>query len=143
MKSIGGNTIMNFEDLKNQILNPEDETELFDPIDMQTNKAVGVLASIPILFWLPLVACKDSQYGKFCANQGLILFVLCVVLNFAQPILSKILWYIPILGHILPKLLGIVFGLVEAAGFLFLFISACQGKARKIPFIGKLFHAFN
>ena len=70
---------MNFEDLKNQILNPEDETGSFDPMDMEKNKAVGVLSSIPVLFWLPLVSCKDSPYGKFCANQGLIFFILCTV----------------------------------------------------------------
>lgn len=134
---------MNFEDLKNQILNPEDETQLFDPIDMQTNKAVGILASIPILFWLPLVACRDSQYGRFCANQGLIFFVMGIVLNVIQAIAGKVLWYVPLIGHILPKLLGCVCGILELAVFLLLLISACQGKAKRIPLIGRLFDAFN
>ena len=134
---------MNFEDLKNQILNPEDETGLFDPMDMANNKAVAVLASIPVLFWLPLIACGNSQYGKFCANQGLIFFVMCVVLNVVQTFLGKVLWVIPLVGHILPKLLGGVIGIVELASFLFLLINACQGKAKRIPFIGRIFEAFN
>lgn len=134
---------MDFEDLKNQILHPEDETDLFDPTDMATNKANAIFASFPVLFWIPLVACKDSQYGKFCANQGLILFVLGVVLNVVQTILGKILWMIPFIGNLLLTVLGILIAIIEGSCFLLLLISACQGKARRIPLIGRLFEAFN
>lgn len=134
---------MDFEDLKNQILHPEDETSLFDPTDMATNKATAIFASFPILFWLPLVSCKDSQYGKFCANQGLILFVLGVVLNVAQGILSRILGMIPFIGGILIAVIGLLIAVAEGGSFLLLLISACQGKARRIPLIGRLFEAFN
>ncbi|MDE5792869.1 MAG: hypothetical protein K2H66_05005, partial [Oscillospiraceae bacterium] len=89
------------------------------------------------------VSCKDSPYGKFCANQGLIFFILCTVLNVAQTFLRKIFLVIPFVGHIFPKLLSFVIAVIEFAIFLLLLISACQGKAKRIPFIGRLFEAFN
>ncbi|MDE7122263.1 MAG: hypothetical protein K2O42_08900 [Oscillospiraceae bacterium] len=133
---------MNSDDVIQQIFHPEDETGYFDPVEMQENKAVAVLSSIPLLFWLPLVACQGSSYGRFCANQGLILLAVGIALNVAQGILGTVLRFIPFIGGVVAGLLGLVIGLAELAGFLLLLISACQGKARRIPLIGRLFEAF-
>lgn len=126
---------LNKNDLKNDLTNPEDVTSSFAPDDMNANKLYAMLAAIPILFWLPLVACPASAYGKHCANQGLILLILGVVVS----VVSAIIGIIPILGAII----GWILGLVPFAGFLLLFVSALQGKARKLPIIGNLFTAFN
>ena len=133
---------MNSDDIIQQIFHPEDETNYFDPVDMQSNKAVAVFASIPILFWLPLIASQGSPYGKFCANQGLLLLVVNIALNVAQGILGTILRFIPVIGGIVAGLLGLLVGAAGFAAFLLLLISACQGKARRIPLIGRLFEAF-
>lgn len=124
----------------NQLL--QDKSDMFAPEDMAANKGIGVIASFPILFWIPLVAKPDSAYGKFCANQGLILLVFDIVAAIVITILAKVLGYIPAIGGILAGLLRAAMSLAELAGWLLLFISALQGKARTLPFIGELFTAF-
>lgn len=133
---------MSSDDIIQQIFHPEDETNYFDPADMQSNKAVAVLASIPILFWLPLVAAQGSSYGKFCANQGLLLLVVNIALSVVEGILGTVLGFIPFIGGVIAGLLGLLIGVAGFAAFLLLLISACQGKARRIPLIGRLFEAF-
>lgn len=125
---------MNFDEIINQITHPEDVTDQFYPEDMNANQASGVLASFPMLFWIPLVIAKDSPYGKFCANQGLTLFALDAVAG----IMTAVLGWIPLIGWIV----SLVTGLTTLAVFVFLLVSACQGKARKIPLIGNLIQAF-
>lgn len=134
---------MNSDDMIQQIFHPEDETAYFDPAEIQENKAIAVFASFPILFWLPLVACKDSAYGRFCANQGLLLFAVNITLSIAEGILGTVLGFIPFIGGVIAGLLGLLVGAAGFAAFLLLFISACQGKARRIPLIGRLFEAFH
>lgn len=125
---------MNFENLKEQFLHPQDVSDMFTAEDIEANKVFGALACVPILFWLPLVAAKDSGFAKFYANQGLTLLVLGVVAS----IVTTILAFIPFIGG----LLGTVVGLVPTAGFLFLIINAFQGKARRLPVIGEMIEAF-
>ena len=124
----------------NQLL--QDKSDMFAPEDMAANKGMGVIASFPILFWIPLVAKPDSAYGKFCANQGLILLIFDIVAAIVIAILAKVLGYIPAIGGILAGLLRAAMSLAELGGWLLLFISALQGKARTLPFIGELFTAF-
>lgn len=54
---------------------------MFDKEDVDRNKSMLIVAAIlqiflPGLFFLPLICCKGSEYGKFYANQGLILLIL-------------------------------------------------------------------
>ncbi|MBP0973808.1 MAG: hypothetical protein J5851_07880 [Oscillospiraceae bacterium] len=124
----------------NQLL--QDKSDMFAPEDMAANKGMGVIASFPILFWIPLVAKPDSAYGKFCANQGLILLVFDIVAAIVGVILGKIFGYIPAIGPLIGGLIKAALSLAELGGWLLLFISALQGKARTLPFIGELFTAF-
>jgi hypothetical protein len=41
---------------------------VFDQADIEKNKTMAGLAYL--LFFLPLVACPDSPFGRFHANQG-------------------------------------------------------------------------
>ena len=88
---------MNFDELMEQIKNPIDLTGNFDAADIEKNKIYGILASIPPLFFLPLVAAKDSAYGKFCANQGLTITILSVLAG----AIPAILGFIPFIGGLL------------------------------------------
>ena len=133
---------MKIEELMNQISHPEDVTSSFYPDDIKMNQASGIFASFPVLFWLPLVIAKDSPYGKFCANQGLILFVLNLTLNFAAGILRTVWSHIPLIGGILSLIISLAVFAATTGAFLLLLISACQGKARKIPLIGNMIEAF-
>ncbi len=123
---------MDFNQMKDEIM--QDVNDMFTADDIEGNKGIAALATIPFLFWLPLVAAKESAFAKFYANQGLILLVTNIVLNVASSIISLI----PFLGW----LIGVLIGLVQFAAFLFLLVSALQGKARYLPFVGKLFVAF-
>ena len=136
----------NFDEMKNQItdevVNPKDVNDMFLQDDINNNKIFAALACIPVLFWLPLVAAKESAYARFYANQGLILLIVCVILGVLSAIVGAILGIIPILGAILATIISLVISLVDFAIFLFLFVSALQGKARYIPVIGSMFKIF-
>ena len=125
---------MDMNNLKEQFTNPEDVTDMFSADDIESNKIVAALGTVPFLFWLPLVAAKDSGFGKFYANQGLTLLILGAVAGVASGILAMI----PLIGW----LLSTVVGLIPTAGFLFAFINAIQGKAKRLPVIGGMINAF-
>lgn len=125
---------MNFENLKEQFLHPQDVSDMFTAEDIEKNKVVGALACVPFLFWLPLVAAKESGFAKFYANQGL----LELILSIAVSVVTVILAFIPFIGG----LLGTIVSLVPTAAFLFLIINAFQGKARRLPVIGEMIEAF-
>ena len=103
--------------------NPKDTTEQFDKDDIEKNKAMGLLAYI--LFFIPLLAAKDSPFARYHANQGLVLF-LC-------GLISSVLWIIPILGWIIAPILSIVITVLAVIGI----INALNGKAKELPIIGK------
>lgn len=103
----------------------ENQTIQFDPQDVADNKVMGVLAYIGILFLVPLLAKKESTYCQFHANQGLLLFIVMVVVN--------ILYVIPVIGWILGFILGIVCLVFAIMGI----INAVKGEAKELPIIGK------
>ena len=133
---------MNLDEMINQITHPEDVTDEFYPDDIKNNQLAGVLASFPVLFWVPFIIAGESPYAKFCANQGLTLLVLNAVLGFAGGILGNVLGILPLIGWLLKWIVGVVCSIASGSSFLLLLISACQGRPRKIPFIGSTIQAF-
>ena len=92
-----------------------------DPQDIEKNKVYAILAYIGILFLVPLLAAKDSPYAKFHTNQGLVLFLLEVILS--------VVWWIPLLG-----LLWIAVVVFAIMGI----INAAQGECKPLPIIGEI-----
>ena len=84
---------------------------------------MGLLAYI--LFFIPLLAAKDSPFARYHANQGLVLFI-CVLI-------SSLVWIIPILGWIIAPILSIVITVLAVISI----INALNGKAKELPIIGK------
>ena len=74
---------------------PKDVTHMFDPADIEKNKAMGLLGYL--IFFIPLLAAKDSAFAKFHANQGFVLFLSFIV--------ASVLWIIPIISNL--SLLGL------------------------------------
>ncbi|WBY64416.1 MAG: DUF4870 domain-containing protein [Thermocaproicibacter melissae] len=101
--------------------------EQYDPIDVQNNRAVSVLAYIPFLFFLPLVVHPDSRYGRFHANQGLVLLLVWVIVHF-------ILKWIPLIGWILNNFFSLFMFLLVILGM----VRAYSGRAVPLPFIGQI-----
>lgn len=92
--------------------------------DIEKNKVISALAYI--IFFLPLIVCADSPFGKFHANQGLLLLITGVGG-------SIILSFIPIVGWILLPLLSLAIFILAILGL----INTINGKAKELPVIGK------
>lgn len=99
--------------------------EQYDPADVESSKAVSLLAYIPCLFFLPLVVHPDSRFGKFHANQGLVLLLFWAVID-------TVLHLIPFLGWFLSKIFSLLMFLITVLGML----RAYGGKAIPLPIIG-------
>ncbi|GAB6992004.1 DUF4870 domain-containing protein [Paenibacillus pini] len=96
-----------------------------DPNDVQTNKTMGILAYI--LFFLPLLAARDSQFAMYHANQGLLLLLTAVAANF-------VLGIIPILGWILLPFANIAIFILLILGI----VNAANGQMKQLPLIGNI-----
>lgn len=92
--------------------------------DIEQGKTMAGLSYL--LFFLPLVACPESRYAKFHANQALLLLVTAIAGN-------VILGFIPVIGWMLMPIFGIC---VLALGIMGL-INGFGGKAKRLPLIGK------
>ena len=102
----------------------ESRIPIFDPGDIEKNKTMAGLAYI--IFFLPLIACPDSQYGRFHANQALLLFIL----GFGG---SMILSMIPIIGWVLLPVFGLGVFVLAIMGL----VNGFGGKGKELPLIGK------
>lgn len=105
-------------------MNFNDRTNSFDKADIEKNKAISAISYFGILFFLPLVVCPTSAFGKFHANQALLILILGVV--------SAIAGVIPFIGGIIAWILDIAIFIA----FLFGLINTLNGKAIELPFIG-------
>lgn len=114
-----------------------DHTNEFDTQDIAENKVISVLAYIPFLFWLPLVA-GQSKFGRFHANQGLILLLFCVVFAIVNAVIGVILGWIPIVGGIITGLLSIVAWVSELGLMVYGMVCTGSGNAKELPVIGSL-----
>lgn len=92
--------------------------------DIEKNKNIAGLAYL--IFFLPLMVCPESEFGKFHANQSLLLWIVAIVGRVA-------LGYVPFIGWvILPlfNLAALIFGIVGM-------VNAFGGKAEELPIIGE------
>jgi len=98
---------------------------VFDAEDIAKNKTMAGLAYI--LFFLPLFACPDSAYGRFHANQSLVLLLVSVAGNI-------VLSFIPFIGGILVP----IFGLLIFVLFVLGLINGFSGRGQTLPLIGQI-----
>ena len=117
------NNLHNQEVSNKQVTNNEIIEETFDPADIEKNKTMAGLAYL--IFFLPLIVCPDSKYGKFHANQGLLLLITSIVGTVVLSIIPIIGWVLLLFYPLVILVLGIM-GLVN--GF--------SGKAKPLPIIG-------
>lgn len=94
--------------------------------DAEKNMAMGILAYI--LFFVPLLAARDSQFAMYHANQGLVLFLTALAVNIIGGLIPVVGWFflIPLLN--LAILIFAVIGIINAA----------QKKTAALPLIGKI-----
>ena len=115
-----------------------DYTAQFDYNDIQQNKVLAVLAYFWILFLVPLLAAPNSQFARFHANQGLVLFLADIASGVVIGILSAILIWIPIAGVILIGLISAAIGICLFVFMIMGIVYAATGKAKEVPLLGKI-----
>lgn len=107
----------------NEFNNTADTTSEYDAQDIEKNKVMAVLAYI--LFFIPLLAAKDSKFARFHTNQGLVLFL--------GGIIASVVAAIPVIGWIIAPIAGLVITVLAVIGI----INALNGRAKELPVIGK------
>ncbi|MFW5893663.1 MAG: DUF4870 domain-containing protein [Verrucomicrobiota bacterium] len=115
------------EELQDQAPGQPDakEPESSEP-DEDIEKVKNVAAAAYVIFFLPLLTNPESRFGKFHANQALLLLLTCIVINLVGGI-------IPIIGWFLIIPLGMIFVLVLLVKGI---INAVNGKTERLPLIG-------
>ena len=95
-----------------------------EPTDAANNKGMAIVAYI--LFFVPLLAARQSNFAMFHANQGLVLFLSLIAVNVVSSIIPIVGWLIigP-LGNLGLFILAII-GILNAAG----------GQCKPLPLIG-------
>ena len=101
----------------------EKPNRVFDSEDIEKNKVMAGLAYF--IFFIPLIAAQGSDFGKFHANQGLILLIVGVVGNI-------VLGFIPIIGWLLLPVFSLAVFIFAILGL----VNALNGKATELPIIG-------
>jgi len=78
-----------------------------------------------IIFFLPMIVKRDSDFAMFHAKQGLVLLLVSVIGSF-------ILGFIPIIGWMILPLFSLAVFILGVMGF----INALNGKQVELPLIG-------
>jgi uncharacterized membrane protein len=116
--------------------------------DIQSNKAMAVLAYI--IFFIPLLvgAHKTSPFVRYHTNQGTVLFLFCVAWGILYGILTAILtailfspatWYTGVgfgAWGIITTILGLLW-LIPAIFCVVGIVHAVKGEMKPLPLIGK------
>src|SRR5271170_3949167 len=95
-----------------------------DPEDVDKNKIFGIIAYLWILCLVPIFAAKDSPFAKYHANQGLVLFLLEIIISISLYVIDVVLFTIMPslsiiasilnLAHLGPLIL-LIMGIINAA----------------------------
>ncbi len=97
----------------------------FDANDVAQNKAMGIMSYLGFLVLIPILggAAKKSDYARFHANQGLILFLAYIVATILLNVVA-------IVGYIISLAVSIfcIMGI----------ISAVKGTGNPLPLIGAI-----
>lgn len=124
------------EDAVTGFVNTKDETESFDSDDINNNKVLALFSYLGLLFLIPLLAAPNSKYAKFHVNQGLILFVVEIVIGIAGSIITTVFSFFGVLLSALAGLLVSILGLACTVFAIIGIVNAVQGKAKELPLIG-------
>lgn len=105
------------------------------------NKGMGVLSYIGILALIPYFSCKNDQWVRSHATQGLNLWLISFIVSIVLGFVSGMLAIIPEIGGVLSGLLGLVSSIISI-GFLVLqilgIIAAAKGEYKDLPIVSKI-----
>lgn len=112
-------------------------TNVFDPKDIQDHKVLSGFGYL--IFFLPMLVMKESKFARFHANQILLIWLSEIVVGVAGAILSGVLWTIGLgaIGSLVTLVVWIVIMIIGVLAVMNM-IGAFQGKAKRLPVIGKI-----
>lgn len=119
-----------------KFFNLVDHTSDYDPRDIADNRTIAGISGFSFLFFLPLVMCSTSYFGKFHANNNLILLIASTIIGIITGIIAHltISTALYVFGYILCFILPLpVFGLSILS-----IINGFSGKAKDLPLISKI-----
>ena len=93
--------------------------------DVKDNKVMAILAYF--IFFLPLIAAKDSKFARFHANQGLILLLVSICASIVGGIVGSFIPFFGMITYAITIIL-VVFGVLNAA----------NGEMKELPVVGKI-----
>lgn len=122
---------------------------IFDPVDVQQNKIMGILSYIGIFVLVPIFAAKDSAYARFHAKQGTKLLMLSfaysivtLIINLMVGLIFRPTYYFFVsVPHPVASFVSIILGLASVFFFVLAIIgivNACKGERKALPVIDKL-----
>lgn len=91
-------------------------------------KVMSALAYLGFLFFLPLITNSESEFGRYHANQGLLLFIASIAVSVVGSVIPFLGWFI-----ILP--FGGIFVFVL---FIMGIMHAINGEKKPLPLIGEI-----
>jgi len=94
--------------------------------DIEDNKLISILCYFGIFFLIPYLTRPESRFVKFHSNQGLVLFLFCLISGAAAKI--------PVLGWLVGMACG-VFGFVC---FVLGIVNVCNGEMKELPLLGQI-----
>ncbi|WP_411954257.1 hypothetical protein ACKXGF_13725 [Alkalibacillus sp. S2W] len=93
--------------------------------DIDDHKGLAIVAYI--IFFIPLIAAKESYYAMYHANQGLLLLITAIIINIIGSA-------IPIIGWLLILPLGNLFVFVL---WVIGILNAAKEEVKPLPLIGQ------
>ena len=105
----------------------------FDAEDIRKNALPAALGCI--CFPVPLIVCPKSAFGRFCANQGLLLLLAYIAASIAFSVLRVLTGWIPLIGWAIALIGVLARAVIVLAGF-YLAWQAYQGKPMRAPYVG-------
>lgn len=111
--------------MQNQNQNPYNPQGDPHSRDVEENKTIAALAYI--LFFLPLLAARNSRFAMYHANQGLVLLLAIIAGNI-------VLSLIPFIGWIVMPFFNIAVIVYIVIGIM----NAVNGKVQPLPFMPKI-----
>ena len=105
------------------------------------DNVAGMLAYItiiPAIIFLVMEPYNKNRFVRFHAWQNIFFHAAWIVLWIALMILSAVLAFIPILGHLVAFLLWMVLAVGGFVLWIILLLKANGGQMYKLPFIGDL-----
>lgn len=101
------------------------------------DKVMGVLCYIPFICLIPIIL-GGSPFVRYHANQGLVLFIVDLVLGTIIALCATILKIIPVIGAWLGGIAGGLFGLIILVFILCGIVHVVNGETKPLPGIGAI-----